>query len=416
MSRKPESSDNTGEQLAPAPMHDRQCSGRELPVGLEERIKDRARRLGFALVGIAAAVPPESLPHLQNWLAQGLAGSMEYMHRQAEARSHPRYVFPEVRSIVVVGLNYKPGHWVSQEELPAMFGRISSYAWGRDYHRVVRKKLRELLRWLQAQVPECRGRIAVDSAPLLERDYARQAGLGWFGKNTMLLNKRYGSFFFLGALLTNLELRPDPPLETSHCGTCTACLEACPTQAFVAPKILDARRCISYLTIEHRGPIAKELRPQIGDWVFGCDVCQEVCPWNRKAPPGSEPELQVRPELAAPDLTAWFEWSEEQFRQHFAGTALWRARRDGLLRNAAIVLGNRKDPRAVPALCRGLWDSSAVVRGAAAWALGQIATNEALSALHSRLASENDPEVREEIKTALASAGQLPAITAGMVR
>jgi len=385
---------------------ERQLSGENVAVALEDRIKEQARRLGFALVGIASAAPPESFPHLQAWLAQGLAGTMDYMRRQAGARSHPRHVFAEVRSIIVVGLNYKPQQLASQQELPALCGRVSCYAWGRDYHRVVRGKLRQLRRWLQEQVPDCRGRIAVDSAPLLERDFARRAGLGWFGKNTMLLNQEFGSFFFLGALLTNLALRPDSPMETAHCGKCTACLEACPTQAFVGAKILDARRCISYLTIEHRGVIAEELRSGLGDWVFGCDVCQDVCPWNRKAPPAAEPDLLPRSKLATPDLTAWFSWGEEEFRQRFAGTALWRARREGLLRNAAIALGNRRDSRAVPALCQGLQDKSPVVRGACAWALGKIGTSEGLAALRSRLPDEENAEVRREIEAALARAEQ----------
>jgi epoxyqueuosine reductase len=212
----------------------------------------------------------------------------------------------------------------------------------------------------------------VDTAPLLERDFARRAGLGWFGKNTMLLNKRLGSYFFLGALLLDIELQADPPHETSHCGTCTACLDACPTQAFVGPGQLDSRRCISYLTIELRGSIPEDLREPMEDWLFGCDVCQEVCPWNRKAPLGTAPDLQVRAELEAIDPTELLGLSAEEFRQRFRGTALTRAKRSGLLRNAAIILGNQGDPAALPALRRALTDPEPVIREAAQWAIERI--------------------------------------------
>jgi len=206
----------------------------------------------------------------------------------------------------------------------------------------------------------------------LERDFARRAGLGWFGKNTMLLNKRLGSYFFLGALLVNLELQPDPAHETSHCGTCTACLDACPTDAFPAAGQLDARRCISYLTIELKAPIPAELREGVGNWVFGCDICQEVCPWNRKAPLTGEPAFQPRSDLEPVDLVELLGLSEEEFRRRFRGTALLRAKRRGLLRNAAIVLGNQATAAALPALRKALADPEPLVREAAQWAIERI--------------------------------------------
>jgi epoxyqueuosine reductase len=249
---------------------------------------------------------------------------------------------------------------------------VARYARGADYHDVLRERLKRLLAWLQAERPGCRGRAVVDTAPLLERDYARRAGLGWFGKNTMLLNRRQGSYFFLGALLSDVELTPDAAHETSHCGTCTACLDACPTDAFPAPGVLDARRCVSYLTIELRGSVPEELREGLGDWVFGCDVCQEVCPWNRKAPPGAEPALAPRPDLEALDPEEVLGLTEDEFRRRFAGTALTRPRRAGLLRNAALVLGNTGGPEALPALRRALADPEPLVREAAAWAVGRI--------------------------------------------
>jgi epoxyqueuosine reductase len=215
---------------------------------------------------------------------------------------------------------------------------------------------------VQQEVPGCRGRGVVDTAPLLERDFARRAGLGWIGKNTMLINKHRGSYFFLGALLLDLDLRPDEPHTASHCGTCTACLDACPTGAFAGPGWLDARKCISYLTIELRTAVPEELRPGVGDWLFGCDVCQEVCPWNRKDT--SPPEAVDAAEVLA--LT------EQEFRRRYRGTALWRTRRRGLLRNAAIVLGNTGDERALPALRRALADAEPLVCEAAAWAIARI--------------------------------------------
>jgi epoxyqueuosine reductase len=232
-----------------------------------------------------------------------------------------------------------------------------------------------LLDWLRGEVPGCGGRAVADTAPLLERDFARRAGLGWFGKNTMLIHRDRGSFFFLGSLLTDAVLTPDAPFAASHCGTCTACLDACPTGALVEPGWLDARRCISYLTIELKGSIPEGLRPGVGDWLFGCDVCQDVCPWNRKAgraPRAGEP-LPRRPELAALDPCELLGLSPEEFRVRFRGTALTRAKRRGVLRNAAVVLGNVGGVEAVPALRRALDDPEEVVREAATWALARIA-------------------------------------------
>lgn len=253
-----------------------------------------------------------------------------------------------------------------------MTAQVARYARGDDYHQVLWRKLNQLLEWIQSEVPGCRGRGVVDTAPLLERDFARRAGLGWFGKNTMLLNKRLGSYFFLGALLLDIELEADRSHDASHCGTCTACLDACPTKAFVEPGVLDSRRCISYLTIELRGPVPEELREPMGDWLFGCDVCQEVCPWNLKAPPGLEPALQQRENVTSIDLLELLTISEKQFRQRFRGTALTRTKRRGLLRNAAIVLGNQVDPSALPALRHALADPDPVVREAAQWAIDKI--------------------------------------------
>ena len=291
------------------------------------------------------------------------------MQRHAAARRHPAAVLPEVRSVVMVGMSYAPQ---AQGLRPLGLGQIARYARGADYHDVLRTRLKQLLSWVQTELPNCRGRAVVDTAPLLERDFARRAGLGWFGKNTMLIDKRHGSYILLGALLLDCELKPDPPHETSHCGTCTACLDACPTRAFAAPGLLDSRRCLSYLTIEVKGSIADEMRPAMTEWLFGCDVCQEVCPWNRKALPGAEPDLGTRSDLIALDPMEVMGLSEEEFRRRFRGTALWRTRRRGLLRNAALILGNRGDAAALPVLRGALMDPEPIIREAAQWAIERI--------------------------------------------
>jgi epoxyqueuosine reductase len=330
----------------------------------EDCLKQQAHAAGFELVGIAPAAPADGFARFESWLEAGHAGEMAYLERHVQARQHPASIQADVRSVVMVGMNYKPA---ASERRAA---GVSCYALGRDYHDVLRERLRLLLEWVQREIPDCRGRIVVDTAPLLERDFARRAGLGWFGKNTMLLHKRLGSYFFLGGLLLNVELRADAAHETSHCGTCRACLDACPTQAFVGPGQLDARRCISYLTIELRGSIPEELRAPMGEWLFGCDVCQEVCPWNRKAPEGTVAEL--RADLRDLDPSEVLQMSPETFRERFRGTALTRPRRAGLLRNAAIALGNRGDPKALPVLRRALGDPEPLVREAAEWAIAQI--------------------------------------------
>ncbi len=342
---------------------------------LPDRIKSWAHDLGFELAGIAAATPADTFDHFRHWLDQGYAGDMAYIERHAEAHRHPDAVLPQVRSVVMLGMSYKPAE-DEEEALPPSPGKVARYARGLDYHDVLRQRLNQLLARICQEVPDCRGRGVVDTAPLLERDFARRAGLGWFGKNTMLLNKRLGSYFFLAALLLDLDLPPDPAHEAVHCGTCTACLDACPTQAFVGPGVLDARRCISYLTIELKGDVPPELRPGLGDWVFGCDVCQEVCPWNRKAPPGAEPALTARPDLVALDPVELLGLTEDEFRHRFRSTALTRARRRGLLRNAALVLGNRGDGAALPALRRALDDPEPPVREAARWAIDRITCRE----------------------------------------
>jgi epoxyqueuosine reductase len=339
---------------------------------IEHRIKAKARELGFELTGIARATDADGFDRFRQWLDRGYAGEMDYLHEQAEPRRHPQSILPDVRSVVMLAITYgdpeTPGP--RSAGVSQLTGRVAKYAQGADYHKDLWGRLNALSAWLDTEVPGSRSHGVTDTAPILERDFARRAGLGWIGKNTMLLNMRRGSFFLLAAFLTNLELEPDSVDEVGHCGTCTKCLDACPTQAFPEPGVLDARRCISYLTIELKSAIPDELRPGVGDWLFGCDVCQDVCPWNHR--PNSSPGLPHRPDLAAIDPVELLSLSPEELRRRFKGTSLRRANWRGLLRNAAIVLGNCGDSTAVSALRAAMvWDDE-VVREACEWAIRQI--------------------------------------------
>ncbi len=368
-------------------------------LSLTDALKSEAARLGLQMAGVCPAVSPAGLDHFRHWLDAGYAGEMEYLPARAAAYAHPRHVLDGARSLLVLTCNYRNAE-------PAVAqsgqGRISRYAWGNDYHELIRDRLGQLADFLRDRAPQATVRTVVDTAPLLEREFAQLAGLGWIGKNTLLLNKQAGSWFFLAVLLTDLELDYDAAHAADHCGTCRACLDACPTDAFVDAYQLDARKCISYLTIESRRPIPLELREPLGEWLFGCDVCQEVCPWNHRAPASEEPEFQPLGGMTVVELAELFEMDDDAFRARFRHTPLWRPKRRGLLRNAAIVLGNQRPPEAVGALIRGLNDSEPLIRGAAAWALGRYREPAAREALTTRLPHETDPEVGNEIAAALA--------------
>jgi epoxyqueuosine reductase len=367
---------------------------------LSEQIKTTAIDLGFDLVGLTSAAPLAHGGRFRAWVAQGFAGDMGYMSRDVDKRVDPSRVLPEARAIIVLGINY----YTAPETTGDIRGRgwVSRYAWGQDYHSVLGQKLEALVACIRAiEGADVRARWYVDTGPILERELAWRAGLGWPGKNTNLINRRLGSWLFLGAILLDRELVYDEP-STAHCGTCTRCMVACPTGALVAPGVLDARRCISYLTIELRGPIPRELRPLMGTHIFGCDICQAVCPWNRKAP--VSPNLAFLPQagFAAPELIPWLRLSEDAFRLRFRGSPMKRAKRRGLLRNVAVALGNLRDPRAIPALETALGDAEPLIRSHAAWALGRIGGSETRQVLHAALAAEPDAEVRDEIAAASA--------------
>lgn len=339
-------------------------------VPLEIWIKAQAYALGFDLAGITALGPAETAGHFDAWLAAGYAGEMEYMARSAEKRRDTRLPVPGAVSAVVVALNYGG-------TTPP--GPIARYARGDDYHDVMLAKLRELHRRIAERAGRAiPGKAYVDTGPVLERELAQRAGLGWFGKNTNLINPGLGSFFFIGSLLLDLPLSPDAPFEEDRCGSCTRCLDECPTDAFVAPRVLDSRRCISYLTIELRGDIPEDLRPLIGERIYGCDICQDVCPWNvRFAKDLTEPALAPHAENVAPDAAELLALTDDGFRARFRRSAVKRTKRSGLARNAAVVMGNRDAP-GDSALARALEDPDPLVRDHARWALDNRAARSSM--------------------------------------
>jgi epoxyqueuosine reductase len=374
------------------------------PAKFTQSLKAEAIRLGFELVGACPAVDATGFAPLVDWLDSGFAGEMNYLNDRREAYRHPDGVMQGTVSLLMLGINYKT---VTAKQGISGTGRVSRYAWGEiDYHDLIRSRLRqlqqrarELLVGFGVDAFEARG--VVDTAPLLEREFAQLAGLGWRGKNTMLIRPQFGSWFFLAALLLNVKLEYDQPFTANHCGTCTSCLDQCPTQAFVEPGVLDATRCISYLTIEHRSPIDRNLREQMGTWVLGCDVCQEVCPWNHKAPSSPESQFLPTPDLNPLSLRELFSLKETEFRNRFGKTPLWRPRRRGILRNAAIALGNRPHPDHLDALQLGLNDCEPLIRGASAWAIGKHRLERSAWILKQRSEIETDSEVKEEIGLAL---------------
>ena len=368
---------------------------------LVRTLREAATREGFSLFGIAPAVPMPGYPNLLSWIDAGYAGNMDYFANRQDAYEHPGSVLEGAKSIIALAYPYDAA---DPTPIESGWGKVARYVWsGVDYHDTIHPKLKQLCGILLSECPESRARGVVDTAPLMEREIAKHAGLGWTGKNSLLLNKQQGSYFLLACVLSDLELPYDHSHETDHCGTCRACLDACPTDAFPKPGVLDASRCISYLTIEHRDPIPANLRDGIGEWLFGCDICQEVCPWNRKPT-----QRATRPDTALDtlDLSQLFELNDEEFRQRFRKTPLWRTRRRGILRNAAIVLGNQKCKSSLSALTRGLKDEEAVVRGASAWALGKIGGDRAKVLLESSRVTERDPQVLDEIKLAMSILNQ----------
>ncbi len=339
---------------------------------ITSRIREEARRLGFFKMGVTSARPLPDSQHFEAWLNQGFHGEMRYMERQSSKRLNPSLAFAGARSLLVFAMNYHKGVVLSDH---ALQGRISRYALGGDYHITIKSRLEQLLQFIQSREPSAQGLCYVDTGPVMEKVWGAQTSLGWLGKHTNLIAREQGSWFFVGVILLNLDLEFDAP-EKDYCGKCRRCIHACPTGAIIAPYVLDARLCISYLTIELRGPIPEHLRPLIGNRIYGCDDCQEVCPWNRFAVISSEQDFNPEKENLMPDLAPLVHMTAREFKSRFKGSPILRATRDGFVRNVVVALGNSGKREAIPVLSEALQDSSPLVRSHAAWALKRITNDE----------------------------------------
>jgi epoxyqueuosine reductase len=379
---------------------------------LRQNIEAQARRLGFQLFGVTTPDPPPHLDVYEHWLEAGRHGEMTYLatERARQRRADPRLILPECRSVLVLGMRYAtplPSDQLNSRVPGELYGRVAAYAWGNDYHNVFKERLQALVTFIETQVgAPAPNRWYTDTGPLLERELAQRAGLGWIGKNTCLINPQRGSYFLLAEVLLGVELEPDQPFKFDRCGSCTRCLEACPTACILPDRTIDSRRCISYLTIELKGPIPPDLRPLNGDWVFGCDICQQVCPWNvRFSQPGVQsidPAFDPLPDMPFPDLVEALKLTPQEFNRKFKNSPLKRAKRRGYLRNSAVALGNLGDGAAAPALAQAvLGDPEPLVRGHAAWALGRIGGDIASITLSQALQEEKDAYVLKEIRQAL---------------
>ncbi len=366
-------------------------------------IKNEARRLGFQLVGVTTPDPPSHLQVYEQWLAAGHQAGMAWLgtEHNRQRRANPRLILPECQSILVVGMAYSsppPTPPAKRGEI----GCVASYAWGDDYHEVFPERLRAIVAFIETRVGHpVPNRWYTDTGPILERDLAQRAGLGWIGKNTCLINPRAGSYFLLAEILLGLELPPDEPFISDHCGSCRRCIEACPTSCILPNRTIDANRCISYLTIELKDAVPVDLRPQMGNWIFGCDICQQVCPWNQRfALLCEEPRFAPRPEVDGSSLKDELALAPQEFNRKFKGNPVKRTKRRGYLRNIAVALGNGQNPASIPALSQALADPEPLVRTHAAWALGQIGNQRARESLDQAGLVEPEESVKQEILAA----------------
>lgn len=367
-------------------------------MNLTEEIRAQARRVGFDKIGISRAEKLDDRNGLQDWLANDQHGEMRWMGRDPEKRINPARVLAEAKSVIALALNY---YTPSRHSDHPEHGKISRYAWGKDYHRILRERLATLANWIVERETATHGLYYSDTGPVMDKAWAHKGGLGWIGKHSNLITRSLGSWVFLGEILLNLELEYDVEAR-NYCGTCHRCIDACPTKAIVAPYVVDARLCISYLTIELRGVIPKELRSLVGTRIFGCDDCQDVCPWNRFAQPSSEKAFYPDEYNRAPVLIQLMQMTESEFRQRFQDSAVRRAKYAGFLRNVAVALGNTKDIAAVPVLSDTLLQhSEPLVRAHAAWALGEIGGENSWGALGKATQREMNSSVLEEIQSAL---------------
>jgi epoxyqueuosine reductase len=378
----------------------------EVPVSpradaLRSAIRERARMLGIDALGFAAPDLPRARQNAyRRYIAAGRHGDMAWLARDPERRQSPKGLWPEVATVIVCGVNYGP----DEEPLAPLIRRdratISVYARHRDYHDLIKGRLKQLASWLHGRFG-AEAKVFVDTAPVLEKPLAERAGIGWQGKHSNLVSRRFGSWLFLGEIFTDLLIDPDPP-ESDHCGNCRACLDICPTDAFPAPYQLDARRCISYLTIEHKGHIPREFREPIGNRIYGCDDCLAVCPWNKFARTASEVQLQAREDLRAPRLAELVRLDDAGFRRRFSGSPIKRTGRDRFVRNVLIAIGNSGDPSLAELARERLADPSPLVRAMAVWSLGRLLGRDALAALAPHREAEGDAAVLDEWREALA--------------
>lgn len=373
---------------------------------LTQAVKAEAHRLGFQLVGVTTPDPPPHLSVFDDWLSSNLHGEMGYLatERSRQRRADPRRILPEGCSILMLGVRYPAPESAGAVDETGISGRVASYAWGDDYHDVLPERLQSLVSFIENRVGHpIPNRWYTDTGPILERELAQRAGLGWIGKNTCLIHPKLGSYFLLAEILLGIELEVDAPFVPDHCGSCRRCLEACPTDCILENRTIDARRCISYLTIELKGAIPFELRSKMGAWVFGCDICQQICPWNQRFASGDgDLAFSPRPDLPQQNLIQEISLSRQEFNHKFRGSPVKRSKRRGYLRNVAISLGNHGDREAVPALVEALVnDPESMVRKHAAWALGEIGGQTAQQGLRTARNGEGDAEVLGEIHAAL---------------
>ena len=380
-----------------------------------DKLAAQARTLGFCAFGVAPAGTDEVRgDRLAAWLDEGLHGTMGWMAERAHQRRAPQALWPEARSVIALGMSYAPGEDPLRLAARAEIARISTYAQGADYHDTVKKALKALARWIVAEAPrqglgEAGVKVFTDTAPVMEKPLAQAAGLGWQGKHTNLVSREHGSWLFLGEIYVTLDLPPDAPLG-DRCGSCSACQDACPTGAFPAPYRLDARRCVSYLTIEHKGPVPHELRPLLGNRIYGCDDCLAVCPWNKFAQSGRELRLAARGALRGPALADLAALDDAAFRALFAKSPVKRIGRDRFVRNVLYAIGNSATPALAEAATARLDDASPLIRGAAVWALSRLQDAATFAALRAaRLPAEADPQVREEWATPTSSLAPPPS-------
>ena len=372
-------------------------------LSIKSLIKEKAIELGFEIVGVANVKRNKTIEIYKNWLKKGYAGTMNYLHRHANLKEDPRNLLPQTISLIALGYNYNTKDPQKNSNDPE-FGRISRYAWGDDYHEVIREKLNVLENFIFNDLKLGKiSRSFVDSGPILEKEIAYRAGLGWIGKHSNIINYEKGSWFFLAEILIDFHLEPDSPFDRVDCGKCTSCIDACPTDAIIENRLIDARRCISYLTIELKDSIPKNLRPQIGNHIFGCDICQEVCPWNKDAKKSKDSRLLPHPENANPKLLDLMRIDASAFKKRFKNSPIKRTKRRGFLRNVAVALGNWGNPTAIPALSLGLYDQEILVRIHSAWALGRIMDKRAKIKLEKAKKTEDNVEVLGEIEDALSN-------------